>query len=231
MKPIKDKMNTLLKTVIVLIIYLFYTKATGLLLNIIGIDSSIITMFIADLIFLLGIVIFYKKTIEKSIIDFKNKYQKSQKIIIIFKWVVLLFFIFIMMGILTEVFIPAANAKDDNTVAIGSLLNVSFIYTVFKTLIFAVVAEELVFKTTIRNIFSNNIIFIIVSCCVYALMNVMYADLTSPYILMDIVGYIIFAAITCICFIKNNDNIFVVMLVKFFYNLIPFTIMLLGLGS
>ena len=198
----------------------------------IGLTDSIMQMFIADLLFLIGIVLVYKDSIKQGFLDFKNNYKTSKKITVVLKWTVIIFVVNMLMGMLTELFFPNAVAGgDDNANAIYSLFDISSIYTIFKTMIFAVIAEELVFKKTIRDVFKNNILFVIISGLIYVMMNFAYTDLTQSYIWMDMLGYFMFAVITSIAYIKNNDNIFIVMMIKFLYNLLPLTIMILGIGA
>ena len=228
----KNTINVLLKTIIVFIVYLFYTKFISAFFNMIGLTDSIMQMFIADLLFLIGIVLVYKDSIKQGFLDFKNNYKTSKKITVVLKWTVIIFVVNMLMGMLTELFFPNAVAGgDDNANAIYSLFDISSIYTIFKTMIFAVIAEELVFKKTIRDVFKNNILFVIISGLIYVMMNFAYTDLTQSYIWMDMLGYFMFAVITSIAYIKNNDNIFIVMMIKFLYNLLPLTIMILGIGA
>ncbi len=228
----KNNINVLLKTIIVFIVYLFYTKFISAFFNMIGLTDSIMQMFIADLLFLIGIVLVYKDSIKQGFLDFKNNYKTSKKITVVLKWTVIIFVVNMLMGMLTELFFPNAVAGgDDNANAIYSLFDISSIYTIFKTMIFAVIAEELVFKKTIRDVFKNNILFVIISGLIYVMMNFAYTDLTQSYIWMDMLGYFMFAVITSIAYIKNNDNIFIVMMIKFLYNLLPLTIMILGIGA
>ncbi len=228
----KNNINVLLKTIIVFIVYLFYTKFISAFFNMIGLTDSIMQMFIADLLFLIGIILVYKDSIKQGFLDFKNNYKTSKKITVVLKWTVIIFVVNMLMGMLTELFFPNAVAGgDDNANAIYSLFDISSIYTIFKTMIFAVIAEELVFKKAIRDVFKNNILFVIISGLIYVMMNFAYTDLTQSYIWMDMLGYFMFAVITSIAYIKNNDNIFIVMMIKFLYNLLPLTIMILGIGA
>lgn len=227
----KSNVKVLMKTIIVFIIYLFYTKFISTLFNIIGLNDSVMQMFIADLLFLFGIIIIYKDSIKKGFLEFKNNYKISKKITVILKWTIIILVVNMIMGMVTELLFPeVAEVLDDNSNAIYSLFDISSIYTIFKTMIFAVIAEELVFKKSIRDIFKNNILFVVISGLIYVMMNFAYADLSQHYIWLDMFGYFLFAVITSIAYIKNNDNIFIVMLIKFFYNLIPLTILLIGVG-
>ena len=97
-------------------------------------------------------------------------------------------------------------------------------------MIFAPVAEELVFKKTIREIINNDILFIVTSSLIYALINIMYTDI-SVLTIIDMISYFAFSAVLSHIYIKNKDNIFMPMLIKFSYNLIPLIIMLARIGA
>ncbi len=226
----KKNMSVLFRTLGVLVSYLFYTRILGFIFNSFGLNDSVVQMFLADLIFLIAMIILYKKVIKHDFEAFKKEYKLSKKIKTILLWVIMIFLVNISMGILTDLFFPNASSSiDENALALYGLFNVSSIYTIFKTMIFAVVAEELVFKKAIRDIFSNNILFILVSGFIYVILNFIYTDTLTGFVLMDMLGYFLFSVITGLAYIKNNDNIFIVMLIKFFYNLVPLILMIQGM--
>ena len=198
------------------------------ILNVFGISDEIVLIFLSDLVFLIGTMLLYKNRIKDGIRDFK-KIKLSKKIMFVVKWVTILFLINIIGGILTELAFPNL-IEDGNTTSIYSIASVSTIYIVFKTLVFAPIAEELVFKETVRELINNDIVFIITSSLVYAFVNIMYTELTLLTI-SDMMSYFIFASILSYVQVKNDDNVFMPMLIKFFYNLIPLTILLLGVGA
>ena len=131
----------------------------------------------------------------------------------------IIFGINIIMGILTELFYSnIAAGVDENAMAVTQLFDASFMYSLFKTLIFAPIAEELLFKEAIRDVVKNNIAFILISSSIYTAMNFMYAS--TDILLLDLIKYFMFSVILSLAYIKNNDNIVVVIFIKFFYNLL-----------
>jgi len=226
---VNDKTKSLLKFIFIFLTYFIYTTLISNLLNLCGIKDEILTIFIADLLFFLGIIVIYKNDLKNSFHSFIKEYPINKKILFVIKWVLILFAINMVGGIITELIFPPLS-EDGNTDSIYSLASISTLYTIFKTLIFAPIAEELLFKKSIRELISNNIAFIITSSLVYALVNVMYTDITYLTI-MDLLSYFIFSAVLCHVYVKNKDNIFIVILIKFFYNLIPLTILLLRVGG
>lgn len=98
---------------------------------------------------------------------------------------------------------------------------------IFKTMMFSVIVEELIFKKTVRNIIDNNILFIIISSLLYGFANVIFTKIGSAIILMEAIPYIVISVITGILYIKSN-NLGLVMLVKFSYNIIPLMVVIMG---
>ena len=221
-----NKIRQLIKTLIIFVAYLTYTLIFGFLLESIGINNQTFIYFIADFIFLFSIFLVYKNDLREALINLKKNFSIKKLIFKIILWVIIIFGVNILGGIITEVLLPGLSS-DNNSIMLQSF---EIIYMAFKTLIFAIIAEELVFKKSVREVVSNKILFIILSSVIYAIINIGYSDWTSISILPDLIGYFLFACITSILYIKY-DNIILVMLVKFCYNLIPFTILLLGLGS
>lgn len=225
----KEKRNSLIKVFVIFIVYLYYTTVFDKLLGLCGITTNITTLFIADLLFFLGIILIYKKNLEKDYQVFKTEYTWKKKLTIIASGVLILFLVNILMGIITEIFLHnISSGNDDNSNAIIELFNISYIYTLFKTLLFAPIAEELLFKEALRDVVKNNVLFVIISSAIYTSMNFMYSSSISPYMILDIIGYFLFSTILSIIYLKNNDNIVLVMFIKFFYNIIPTVLLLIS---
>src|SRR5574344_1225786 len=108
------------------------------------------------------------------------------------------------------------------------ILSLPYFYTLFKTVIFSSIAEELVVKQSIRYVIDNNLLFIVISTLIYSAMNVAYTDLSGTALIANTIPYALFAIATGILYIKNKDNIYMVMVVKLLYTLIPLTVMLVG---
>lgn len=224
-----EKTQQLLKVIIIFLFYFIYTTVISSILNFCGITDDLIAVFIADLLFFLGIVIIYKNSIKEGFLKFFKNYSLSKKIIFIIKWIAILFAVNMLGGIITEILFPSLE-EDGNTGTLYSIASISTFYMIFKTLIFAPIAEELLFKKSIRGLIPNNLVFIIASSLIYALINIMYIEF-SLFTIIDVISYFMFSVVLSYIFVKNEDNIFMPMLIKFFYNLIPLTILLLGIGG
>lgn len=222
-----NKIYYLLKTIIIFVCYMFYSVIFDRIFSLFGLNNTIISMIIADIIFFIGIIYVYKDRLKNEFNYFKSKYSFKDKIWTIIKWVLIIFGINIIMGILTEVFYSnIAAGVDENAMAVTQLFDASFMYSLFKTLIFAPIAEELLFKEAIRDVFKNNIAFILISSSIYTAMNFMYA---SSIQCLDLLGYFLFSLILSLAYIKNNDNIVVVIFIKFFYNLLPTLLLIINM--
>ena len=224
-----EKLKSLLKILSIYVAYFIYTTLISSTLSVFGISGEVTLMFISDLVFFASIVILYKDALKEGYKKFEKNYKPSKRIFFILKWVAILFGINMLGGIITEIFFPGL-AETGNTATIYSLASVSTAYIIFKTLIFATVAEELVFKKAIRELINNNTLFIITSSLVYALINVMYTNFN--YItLIDMVSYFLFSLVLSYVYVKNDDNIVMPIAIKFCYNLIPITIMIISMGG
>lgn len=223
-----ENKKTLLKTVLIFILYIFYINIATKIFSIFDITNDITIMFSADIIFLIVIVCTYFKKLKQDFIDFNKNYTLKQKTWIIIKYVILIFIINIFMGIITQIFIPTEAGKiDENSNQIGNLFELSNFYILFKTLIFATVAEELLFRESIHEVVENKKAFVIISAVIYTVINIIYNLNGSQYIWIDFIAYLLDYLILSYAYLKNNNNIFVIMIIKFFYNLIPTLLLIL----
>ena len=139
--------------------------------------------------------------------------------------VVAIFALNIIMGAVTDIFFPE-YAVDSNTGAMLDLLKQSPIYAFFKVLIFAPVAEEILFRESISSCVKNNVLFIFLSAIIYTGMNFVFS--TDALTFLDLLIYVLPAVLFSFLYVKNDRNIIVIMLIKFIMNLIPFAVLLLG---
>ena len=223
-----ENKKTLLKTILIFIIYIFYTNIATKIFSIFGITNDITIMFSADILFLIIIVSIYFKKLKQDFIDFNKNYDLKQKIWIIIKYVVLIFIINFLMGIITQILIPSEAFKTDaNANQIGNLFELSTFYTLFKTLIFASFAEELLFRESIHEVVKNKRAFVIISATIYTAVNIIYNINGNGYIWIDFIAYLLDYLILSYAYLKNNNNIFIIILIKLFFNIIPTLLLIL----
>ena len=218
----------LIKTLLVFISYLLYSNVISVVLSTFKITNTTMLSFLADLIFLVCIIFVYKDNLKKDFQNLKKDYKISNIIKTVIIWVVIIFVFNILMGAITEMIHPNM-ATDDNTNAMSTMFKTSMSYSLFKTMIFAVVAEELLYRESISDVVKNKYIFIIISSIIYTIMNFIFVGFESDIIVMDILSYFLPALLFSTAYVKNNNNIIILMLIKFTYNLIPTIIYLLQL--
>lgn len=219
-----DKNKLLIKTVSLFFVYFLYSYIVNLLFN-----NSIISSFIADILFMLGIMYVYKDNLKEDVKNLKRKYNLKKIIITIISWVVLILIFNIIMGALTDFIAPnMGKTLDDNSMAINNLFSISSYYTIFKTMVFSVIAEELLFRESIHDIVENKWLFIFFSATIYTLINFVFTGFGTSYIYIRILSYFLPALIFSTAYYKNNCNIIILMLIKFTYQLIPLTLMFIS---
>ena len=115
---------------------------------------------------------------------------------------------------------------DYNKESMLGLLDVSPIYAFFKVLIFAPVAEEILFRESISSCVKNNVLFIFLSAIIYTGMNFVFS--TDALTFLDLLIYFLPAVLFSFLYVKNDRNIIIIMIIKFIMQFVPFIILLLG---
>ncbi len=225
-----EKQNKIIKMLITFICYLAYFRLTSIICSAVGLKNDIVISFIADLIFLIGVVFAYKNNLKSDYKRLKKDYKISKIIKVVLLGALVIFVFNLLMGALTELIFPNL-AVDSNTESITNLKSISLVYTIFKTMIFAVVAEELLYRETISDVIDNKVVFILASSIIYTIMNFIFVGIDSKLIFFHFFIYFLPAIIFSIIYVKNHNNIIILMFIKFTYQIIPLTIMLLGLGK
>ena len=223
-----DYMNKLLKVLIIFFIYLIYNYVFSKIGDFLHINNQILINFLADIFFFILIVCLYRQNIKKDLKKLKTKKYQGKIIKKVLFGVLLIFILNVVMGILTEVLVPNLPF-DSNRILTQRLFSVSNIYTIFKTMVFASIAEELLFRESINDVISNKILFIIISSLIYTVFNFIYVGFNDNYLFAHFLVYLLPALLLSYLYIKNDSNIVILILIKFFYNLIPLTILLLGI--
>lgn len=229
MKAISNKKEAIIKFIIVFGVYLCYTQFFSVIFNSFGI-TGITVNFVADLIFFVGIIYLYRDSLKESLKDFKEKFKFSKILFYILCGVIGIFLATFLSGIITDIFYPGQDVTDDNTNAIYGIDDKAYI--IFKTAIFASIAEVLVYIKSVKDVVNNsrhNILFVVISALIYGLMNIAYANI-NLITLLAFVNYFLVGCVLAFIYTKT-DNIIIIMLIKFIYSLIPLTILLTGVGA
>lgn len=224
----KNTSEKLIKTLSVFICYLLYSNIISIIFSTFNIVNTTIISFIADLIFLIGIVFAYRENLSKDFNSLKEKYKILDIIKIIILWFAIIFIFNICMGLLTDLLWPtASNMQDDNTKLLFDKNTLNLTYKIFKTMVFAIVAEELIFRESISDVIKNKWAFILVSALVYTLINFAFVGFSSKIIILDILSYFLPALLFSYAYTKYDNNIVLLMLIKFTYQLVPLTLLLI----
>lgn len=219
--------DKLLKMFFVFFAYFLYTMYAGSIFNALGFNNTILVNFISDIIFMAFIIFMYRNNLKEDIKKFK-KYKPAKLIGTILLWVVIIFVFNMVCGMITEFLVPGYEG-DANTEAVYNLYNVSTWYTIFKTMIFGTLAEEILYRESVRDNVKNNILFAIISAVIYTIMNLVFTGIPENYFMFSILINFLPAIFFSIAYIRNDNNILLLSLIKFCYNLIPLTVLLLGI--
>ncbi len=219
---LKKEKSPLNKVILLYVIYFLYTMLGSMLAAKLNISNSAYIMMPADVLFLVFSVIMYKDNLKN---DFqKLKETRFLKIVgIILLGIISIILLNGIMGVITDIILPDLN-MDSNTSAMLSLLRTSPIYAFFKVLVFAPIAEEILFRESISTCVKDNILFIIFSALIYTMMNFIFNS--STLTLVDLLVYFVPALLFSFIYVKNDRNIIIVMIIKFIMQFIPFIMLL-----
>lgn len=157
------------------------------------------------------IMLFYKKLkenlkdIKKNHREYFDKYFKY--------W---LFILGVMMVSNLFIMLITNNQTSGNEQAVRDMLVKSPIYAYFSGVIFAPIAEELIFRRGLRNIFRNDTIFILISGLIFGGLHII-TGYSGPLDLLYLIPYcipgIVFAYI-----LTKTDNVLIPMSIHFMHN-------------
>lgn len=216
--------NRMIKAVGLYLVYFLYTVVASSLVSTLNVANTAIVMMPADILFAVFAVFMYHKELKECV----NKLKKKKVLRIIGSvliGVIAIFALNIIMGAITDLLFPN-YAVDSNTGAMLDLLKQSPIYACFKVLIFAPIAEEILFRESISSCVKNNVLFILLSAIIYTGMNFVFSSEALTFI--DLLIYFMPAVLFSFLYVKNDRNIIIIMMIKFIMNLIPFAVLLLG---
>ena len=214
-----------IQTLFIFLFFIFYNTIFDYLFDFIGMSNSILKTFLSDLLIFGIILIIYRSVMKNNWTEFKNNFSLKSTLKII-----KVLFIMVVCNIAISFLSYFVLGDEINEInAIQSLVNQSIPYLIFKSLFFSSIVETLVFQYSIKQIINNKIIYVIISSLLFMLMNLMYLDFYSSYLLFDLLSYFIMASVFALTYIKT-DNIYFIILIKLLYNIIPLiaNIMMLG---
>ncbi len=192
----------------------------------IGIRSEALRLLINDVVFLIFIIWLYFSNIRADFIEVKKNYKIKTIIKSVIIGVVFVFILKMIFFIIGDIaFNIDDSATDPNLLTIYDLGARFPLYIIFKTMIFTVIAEQLIFRESLRECIDNKWLFILISALVVTITNYIFVDFSFSISILyfAICGYFIPAVAFSIVFVQNKSNIVMLMLTYFIYNLIPLT--------
>lgn len=220
-------MKKIIKNIIILISYLFYKLAIILALYLLGIDytsfdlkKKMVTTLIMNVIYIIIIVFLYRKELLEDLKDFKVNYKKyiSNNIIIYLLGILLMFIVNIIISKITN------QSLSGNEIRIREYIKEYPLFVVFSAIIYSPLIEELIFRKSIRNIFKNKYLFIIISGLIFGLLHI--TDPTDINEILYSIPYILMGIDFAYIYYKTN-NIFTTITFHFCHNLILLIIQLI----
>lgn len=173
------------------------------------------------------IIIILKDEIKKALNDIKKNHMTYFSKYIKY-WFIALIIMFASNLVITFI---SKGGMAGNEETIRTMFSQTPVYIFISSVFFAPLLEELVFRQGIRNIFSNNILFIIVSGLVFGGLHVV-GNINAWYDILYLIPYstpgFVFAYI-----LTKTDNIFVPMGLHFLHNgiMMSLQILLIVLGQ
>lgn len=211
---LKGKNKEIATMLILFACYLYYGQFVDELLGIFNIKPNLFSTYIGDITFMFGIAVYYLDYIVDSFRKLKG-INISKITGFIVKNLLILIAIITFTNVLKVSIFP-----DEQTIINDDLVNnLNFYYKSFKILLFAVIAEELLFRKSIKDIIENKVIFVVTSSLIYSYMNIAFLGQFNTFVLYDFVTYFVGYSFLNYLYVKH-DNILAPMSIKFTYALL-----------
>lgn len=217
-------MKKIIKNILIFISYFIFSYFVIALLQEFNFDITkfsfnkrIIILGIIDFIYIILMFFIYRKEIIIDIKDFKKNYKEylSKYVLVYMVGVILMGIINILLTQITKIELSG------NEEGIRILIKEVPIYMFFSTVIYAPIIEELIFRKSIRNIFKNKYIFIIISGVIFGVLHI--SDFSNINEILFGIPYIIMGIDFAYIYYKTN-NIFTTMSFHMIHNLLLITI-------
>ena len=203
----------------VFLLYFFVSQFQGLPFWILNIDTAAIPEVLkaiyvcaVQILLVISIIYIYRQDIKNNLEDLKKNHQTYFKKYLKYWFLAL----GLMMVANSIILISEPNSIAGNEEAVREMFNSMPIYTFISAVIIAPFLEELVFRKSFRDMFSNNLLFIILSWLKFGAFHVIGSFET----LFDLI-YIIPYSIPGFVFaytLSKSKNIFVPIGLHFLHN-------------
>lgn len=220
-------MKKILKNILIFISYFIFDITIKAIISLLGInymsfnyDQKMLTTFIISIFYLLIILFLYRKELFIDLKDFKNNYKKY-----ISKYIIIYLIGVLLMIIGNTIISKITNQSlSGNEIQIRERITNYPLIMIFSTIIYAPIIEEIIFRKSIKNIFKNKYLFIIISGLIFGILHITnFKDLNE---ILYSIPYIIMGLDFAYIYYKTN-NIFTTITFHFCHNLILLIIQLL----
>lgn len=221
--------KTIIKNSLIFLSYFFYQLLVFFIVSLFNINvknfsfvQKNIYLFITDLIYLIILVYLYKDELKSDLSKFKKNGDK-----LITKYFPIYLLGVFLMGISNMIVSSITKIEiSSNEEAVRTLIKFYPVYMIFSSVIYAPIVEELIFRKSIRKIFDDKVVFILISGFLFGLVHVIGGNTSSNELLMGI-PYIVMGIDLAYIYYKS-DNIFTTMFIHSMHNFILLLIQLFG---
>lgn len=223
-------MKKIIKNLLILLSYFLYEAIVLIIINSLGIDVSKLNfiqkniyLFVIDIIYLVSLVFIYRKELKEDFKDFKENGSGY-----IFKYAPLYLLGVILMGITNALLVKVTGMEmSTNEQNVRTLIKYYPLYMSFSSVMYAPIVEELIFRKSIKNLFNDNVLFVLMSGLIFGLIHVVGTGnegineilMGIPYIIMGLDFAYIYA---------KTKNIFTTMTLHSIHNLTLLIIQFIG---
>ena len=200
------KINNFMFFIGLFLLYTIYSSVMILLLKKIGFDISKMNLhsknswlILIDISLMIITYFIYRKDINHEL----KKYFRHFKKYFSFGFKMLLLGLILMAAsnVLIHIFYPLASASNED--AVQKALLKAPIYTAFSACVFAPFMEEMVFRKSLRKVFSIDLVYIIISGLLFGLAHNI-SVLGEPDMIY-IIPYGLFGCVFAYTYVKTND--------------------------
>ena len=222
--------KNLVKIIGIFLSYFLYEFIIICILSILGINISELSfiqkniyLFTIDIIYLTGIIYVYRKDLKNKFKDFNDNGTNY-----ILKYAPLYLIGVIVMGIANSMLFNITGMEiSTNEQNVRTLIKYYPIYMTFSSVIYAPIVEELIFRKTVRKLFNNGIIFVLMSGILFGLVHVIGTGNESINELLMGIPYIIIGIDIAYIYYKT-DNIYTTITLHMIHNLTLLMIQFIG---
>lgn len=221
----ETSVSKIIKTIIVIILFLVYGLLTNIIAHAIGIDTSTLNQLQTNLldlafciVFMIIIYFLYFKTVNHDIKDFFAKFKEYFKFGL--KWWLIGLIIMVTSNIIITYFFHITATNEINVM---NEVNIRPIYMLFSVVIYAPFVEELVFRKSLKDVFKNGFLYIVVCALLFAGIHILSSyDPAATFDKLQLLFAIPYGALGGIFgyIYYKKDNIFISIFFHALHNLI-----------